>query len=120
MICRKQDLPDPPLPLLITGITRVAGYNAFHFFRKPFGRLTNEPCPQITRRHQGQNWTSRVTYGPSRLWAVAPDVSPTRSDEWQAMRITVSTAELARIWMPVGTRVPANPAAVPERAFPNP
>ena len=27
----------PPLPLLITGIAGVAGYNAFHYFRRRFG-----------------------------------------------------------------------------------
>lgn len=29
-------LPDPPLPLLITGITGVAGYNAFAYFRSRY------------------------------------------------------------------------------------
>ena len=29
-----QNLPDPPLPLLITGIAGVAGYNALHYFRE--------------------------------------------------------------------------------------
>src|SRR5438477_5838528 len=32
--------PKPRLPLLVTGITGVAGYNAFHFFRHRFpGRV---------------------------------------------------------------------------------
>jgi dTDP-4-dehydrorhamnose reductase len=30
-------LPDPPLPLLITGLTGVAGYNAFAYFRHRYG-----------------------------------------------------------------------------------
>lgn len=29
--------PTPPLPMLITGIAGVPGYNAFHFFRERFG-----------------------------------------------------------------------------------
>jgi len=28
---------DPPLPMLVTGIAGVAGYNAFHYFRRRFG-----------------------------------------------------------------------------------
>jgi dTDP-4-dehydrorhamnose reductase len=28
----------PPLPLLITGVAGVAGYNAFHYFRRRYGR----------------------------------------------------------------------------------
>ena len=27
----------PPLPLLVTGIAGVAGYNAFHYFRARYG-----------------------------------------------------------------------------------
>jgi dTDP-4-dehydrorhamnose reductase len=30
-------LPDPPLPLLITGISGIAGYNALPYFRRLFG-----------------------------------------------------------------------------------
>jgi dTDP-4-dehydrorhamnose reductase len=33
----KHATPDPPLPLLVTGIAGVAGYNAFHYFRRKFG-----------------------------------------------------------------------------------
>ena len=33
MIQSRTELPDPPLPLLITGLTGVAGYNAFRHFR---------------------------------------------------------------------------------------
>jgi dTDP-4-dehydrorhamnose reductase len=29
-------LPDPPLPLLLTGIAGVAGYNAWHYFRRKY------------------------------------------------------------------------------------
>jgi dTDP-4-dehydrorhamnose reductase len=36
MICRAFDLPDPPLPLLITGVAGVAGYNALHYFRERY------------------------------------------------------------------------------------
>ena len=36
MICRAIDLPDPPLPLLITGVAGVAGYNALHYFRQRY------------------------------------------------------------------------------------
>jgi dTDP-4-dehydrorhamnose reductase len=37
MICRVDTLPDVPLPLLITGIAGVAGYNALHYFRAKYG-----------------------------------------------------------------------------------
>jgi dTDP-4-dehydrorhamnose reductase len=34
------DLPEPPLPLLVTGITGVAGYNAFRYFAQRYpGRV---------------------------------------------------------------------------------
>ena len=36
MIYRASDLPDPPLPLLITGVAGVAGYNALHYFRERY------------------------------------------------------------------------------------
>ncbi len=29
-------LPDPPLPMLITGVAGVAGYNAFHYFQQRY------------------------------------------------------------------------------------
>ena len=29
-------LPDPPLPLLLTGVAGVAGYNAWHYFRRKY------------------------------------------------------------------------------------
>src|SRR5688500_15713282 len=31
-----EPVPDPPLPLLLTGIAGVAGYNAWRYFRKRF------------------------------------------------------------------------------------
>jgi dTDP-4-dehydrorhamnose reductase len=37
MICRVNSLPDVPVPLLITGIAGVAGYNALHYFRQKYG-----------------------------------------------------------------------------------
>ncbi len=37
MICRIDTLPDPPLPLLITGIAGVAGYNALRYFQRRYG-----------------------------------------------------------------------------------
>lgn len=36
MICRARDLPDPPLPLLITGVPGVPGFNALHYFRAKY------------------------------------------------------------------------------------
>ena len=32
-----EGLPEPPLPMLVTGIAGVAGYNAFHYFRRRYG-----------------------------------------------------------------------------------
>ena len=49
---RGPDLPPPPLPLLVTGITGVAGYNAFHYFRDRY------PGEVIAIR-QRQNWPLR-------------------------------------------------------------
>jgi dTDP-4-dehydrorhamnose reductase len=37
MICRVGQIPDVPLPLLITGVAGVAGYNALHYFRQRYG-----------------------------------------------------------------------------------
>jgi dTDP-4-dehydrorhamnose reductase len=37
MICRVDSLADAPLPLLITGVAGVAGYNALHYFRAKYG-----------------------------------------------------------------------------------
>lgn len=36
MIRSVRNIPDPPLPLLITGIAGVPGYNAFQYFREKF------------------------------------------------------------------------------------
>jgi dTDP-4-dehydrorhamnose reductase len=32
----KHPVADPPLPLLVTGVAGVAGYNAFHYFRRKY------------------------------------------------------------------------------------
>lgn len=40
---------DPPLPLLVTGIAGVAGYNAFHYFRQRYG-------DQVVGIRQTENW----------------------------------------------------------------
>lgn len=42
-------LPRPPLPLLVTGISGVAGYNAFHYFRHLLG-------DQVIGIRQRNNW----------------------------------------------------------------
>ena len=40
MIDKRPPLDDPPLPLLVTGLTGVAGYNAFRYFGKLYpGRV---------------------------------------------------------------------------------
>lgn len=50
MISHLHDLPSPPpLPLLITGLAGVAGYNAFHYFRARFGE-------QVLAIRQDDNW----------------------------------------------------------------
>jgi len=43
---------EPPLPLLITGVAGVAGYNAFHYFRRRFGR-------QVIGIRRKDNWPLR-------------------------------------------------------------
>ena len=42
----------PPLPLLVTGVAGVAGYNAFHYFRRRFGR-------QVIGIRRKDNWPLR-------------------------------------------------------------
>ncbi|MHB1033350.1 MAG: SDR family oxidoreductase [Pirellulales bacterium] len=49
MFRRATPLPEPPLPLLITGIAGVAGYNAFHYLR---GRYPG----QVIGIRQEDNW----------------------------------------------------------------
>ena len=49
MICRVAELPDPPLPLLLTGVAGVAGYNAMHYFREKYGE-------QVLGIRPVQNW----------------------------------------------------------------
>ena len=34
----QHEISEPPLPLLVTGVAGVAGYNAFHFLRRQYGR----------------------------------------------------------------------------------
>ena len=49
MICRLPSIPEPPLPLLLTGVAGVAGYNAFRYFSAKYpGRVIG------TRR--SDNW----------------------------------------------------------------
>jgi len=43
---------EPPLPLLITGVAGVAGYNAFHYFRHRYGR-------QVIGIRRRDNWRLR-------------------------------------------------------------
>jgi len=45
----KHRIVDPPLPLLVTGVAGVAGYNAFHYFRHRFGR-------QVMGIRRKDNW----------------------------------------------------------------
>ena len=49
---RDMALPDPPLPLLITGVAGVAGYNAFRYFRHKYG-------PQVIAIRRKDNWPLR-------------------------------------------------------------
>ena len=49
MICIRSQFPDPPLPLLITGVSGVSGYNAFHYFRGLYGE-------QVVGIRQANNW----------------------------------------------------------------
>jgi dTDP-4-dehydrorhamnose reductase len=44
--------PAPPLPLLITGVAGVAGYNAFHYFRRKYGK-------QVICIRRKDNWPLR-------------------------------------------------------------
>ena len=44
--------PEPPLPLLITGVAGVAGYNAFHYFRRKYGS-------QVVGIRRKDNWPLR-------------------------------------------------------------
>src|SRR6478736_3546044 len=39
----------PPLPILVTGVAGVAGYNAFHYFRRKFGK-------QVIGIRRKDNW----------------------------------------------------------------
>jgi dTDP-4-dehydrorhamnose reductase len=48
----KRHFAEPPLPLLVTGLAGVAGYNAFHYFRRQFGR-------QVIGIRRRDNWPLR-------------------------------------------------------------
>src|SRR5262245_5831073 len=48
----ERDSLAPPLPLLVTGVAGVAGYSAFHFFRRRFGR-------QVIGIRRKDNWPLR-------------------------------------------------------------
>ena len=52
MIRPVRSLPDPPLPLLVTGIAGVAGYNAFRYFRERFPG-------QVIGTRRADNWPLR-------------------------------------------------------------
>jgi len=45
-------IPAPPLPLLITGVAGVAGYNAFQYFRQRYGK-------QVIGTRRTDNWPLR-------------------------------------------------------------
>ncbi len=55
MICRSVDLPDPPLPLLITGVAGVPGYNALHYFRQRYPGQVVGVRPNRNWRLQGDS-----------------------------------------------------------------
>ena len=63
MIRNARSLADPPLPMLVTGLTGVAGYNAFHYFRSRYPG-------QIIGIRQVSNWPLR---GPGVLACDAED-----------------------------------------------
>jgi dTDP-4-dehydrorhamnose reductase len=48
-MARNDFLPDPPLPLLVTGIAGVPGYNAFHYFRQRYPG-------QVIGTRRAENW----------------------------------------------------------------
>lgn len=49
MICRVESLAEPPLPMLITGISGVSGYNAFRYFSELYPG-------QVIGIRQENNW----------------------------------------------------------------
>jgi dTDP-4-dehydrorhamnose reductase len=53
MICRLATLPDVQLPLLITGVAGVAGYNALEYFRRKYGEQVIGIRPVRNWRLQG-------------------------------------------------------------------
>jgi dTDP-4-dehydrorhamnose reductase len=48
----KHHAVEPPLPLLVTGVAGVAGYNAFHYFRRKYG-------PRVIGIRRKDNWPLR-------------------------------------------------------------
>src|SRR6267142_1898479 len=48
----KHPIGEPPFPLLVTGVAGVAGYNAFHYFRRKYG-------PQVIGIRRKDNWPLR-------------------------------------------------------------
>jgi dTDP-4-dehydrorhamnose reductase len=63
MICRVPDLPEVRLPLLITGVAGVAGYNALAYFRQLYG-------DQVVGIRPVRNWRLR---GPGVIACDAED-----------------------------------------------
>jgi dTDP-4-dehydrorhamnose reductase len=61
-------LETPPLPLLVTGIAGVAGYNAFHYFRRLYG-------DQVIGLRRVDNWLLR---GPGIVAACSSDIGSRR------------------------------------------
>ena len=51
-VTNNHNIPDPPLPLLVTGVAGVAGYNAFNFFRRRYGK-------QVIGIRRKDNWPLR-------------------------------------------------------------
>jgi dTDP-4-dehydrorhamnose reductase len=48
----QHQIGEPPFPLLVTGVAGVAGYNAFHYFRRKYG-------PQVIGIRRKDNWPLR-------------------------------------------------------------
>lgn len=65
----------PPLPLLVTGLAGVAGYNAFHFFRQRFGDA-------VIGIRRANNWPLS---GPGMIACDIEDAAAIR-DLWQHHR----------------------------------
>ncbi len=79
MFVLHNDLPDPPLPLLITGITGVAGYNAFAYFRDRFPG-------QVVAIRQRSNWPLS-----------GPGIIPCDADDRAGLRSLFETYRFASV-----------------------